>query len=53
MHQPVQEIEDLRLHRDIERRRRLVGEQQGRPAQQRHGDHDALAHAAGEFVGIK
>ncbi len=46
------EIEDLRLHRDIQRRCRLVGDQQRRIAGQRHGDDGALAHAAGKFVGI-
>ena len=46
------QLEDLRLHGDVERGRRLVGDQQLRPAEQRHGDHHALAHAAGEFVRI-
>ena len=44
--------EDLRLDRDVERRRRLVGDQQQRIAGQRHGDHHALAHAAGQLVRI-
>ena len=30
----------------------LVGDQDIGLAGQRHGDHDALAHAAGEFIGI-
>ena len=47
-----QQIEDLRLDGDVERRGRLVGDQQRRRAGERHGDHHALAHAAGELVGI-
>ena len=45
-----QQIEDLRLDGDVERRRRLVGDQQPRIAGDRHGDHHALVHAAGELV---
>src|SRR5690606_31560042 len=37
-------IEDLRLHRDIERRRRLIGDDQAWRTTERHGDHDALTH---------
>ena len=48
----LQEIEDLRLDRDIERRRRLVGDQELRTARQRHRDHHALAHAAGKLMRI-
>ncbi len=40
------------LHGDVERRRRLVGEQQLRSAGQRQGDHHPLAHPAGELVGV-
>ena len=47
-----QQIHDLRLNRHIQRRRRLVGDQQLRVAAQRHGDHRALAHAAGKLVRI-
>ena len=36
----------------IERRQRLVEQQHGRPHHQRAGDADALAHAAGELLGI-
>ena len=43
----AQQFQDLRLHRDIERRGRLVGDQELRPADQRRRDHDALAHATG------
>ena len=45
-----QEAEDLRLDGDIERGGRLVGNQQRRPAHQRHGDHDPLAQPAGELM---
>ncbi len=47
-----EELEDLRLQGDVERRGRLVGEQQLRPAGERHGDHRPLALAAGELVGV-
>ena len=36
----------------VQRRGRLVGDQQVGPAGQRHGDHDALALAAGKLVRI-
>ena len=48
LHQP----QDLRLRRDVERRRRLVGDQDVRVVDQRHRDHHALAHAAGELVRV-
>ena len=41
-----QQVEDLRLHRDIERRGRLVGDQQPRLARDRDRDRHPLAHAA-------
>ena len=44
--------DDLRLHRDVERGGRLVGDDQLRLGAERERDHDALAHAAGEFVRI-
>ena len=47
-----QQIDDLRLDGDVERRRRLVGDQELRLAGQSDGDHRALAHAAGELVRI-
>ncbi len=50
--QPAQQVEDLRLDRDVERRRRLVGDQQSRPGSERHGDHHALLLAAGHLVRI-
>ncbi len=46
------QVQDLRLHRDVERRGRLVAHQELRMARQRAGDRDALALAAGEFVRI-
>ncbi len=44
--------EDLRLDRDVERGRRLVGDDHRRAVQERDRDRDALAHAAGELVRI-
>lgn len=44
------EVEDLRLYGDVERRRRLVGDRGGGVAGQCDRDHDALAHPAGELV---
>src|SRR5258708_6342399 len=48
----VQQLEDLRLDGHVEGGGGLVGDQEVRVARQRHGDHDALAHAAGELVRI-
>ena len=50
--QLLDQLEDLRLHRHVERGRRLVGDQQLRVADQRHRDHRALAHTAGELVRV-
>ena len=50
--QPAHQVEDLRLDGDVERGRRLVGDQQCRIADQRQGDHRPLAHAAGQLVRI-
>ena len=50
--QLLEERHDLRFHRRIERRGRLVGEQEIGPDEQRHRDHHPLAHAAGELVRI-
>ena len=44
------EIEDLRLHRDVERGRGLVGDEKVRSVCERHGDHDALALAARQLM---
>ena len=43
------DVDDLRLDGHVERRRGLVGDQDVRVAADRHGDHRALAHAAGEL----
>ncbi len=48
----AQEVEDLRLQHHVERRRRLVGDQQLRLQRAGDGDDDALALAAGQFVRI-
>ena len=48
----AQQLQDLRLDGDVERRRRLVGDQQGGAADQRHGDHRALTQSARKFEGI-
>ena len=45
-----EEVEDLRLDRHVERGGRLVGDDQLRLAQERHGDHHALAKPARELV---
>ena len=45
-------VQDLRLDRDVERGRRLVGDDQIGLVQQRDGDRHALAHAARELVRI-
>ena len=50
--QQLDQLEDLGLDRDVERGGRLVGDQELRLARERHGDHHALAHAAGEPVRI-
>ena len=46
------QLEDLRLDGDVERGRRLVGDEELGIAGERHRDHDALAHAAGELVRV-
>ena len=48
----VEQLEHLRLHRHVERRHRLVGDQQLGLHGERAGDADALALAAGELVRI-
>jgi len=50
--QAAQQLENLRLNGDVERRRRLVGDQQARIAGERDGDHHPLLHAAGELEGV-
>ena len=46
----VDQLEDLRLDGNVERGRRLVGDEDGRAVHEGHRDHRALAHAAGELV---
>ena len=48
--EPAQEVDDLRLHREVERRGRLVEQDELRLERDGAGDRDALALAAGEFV---
>jgi hypothetical protein len=48
----LHQVEDLRLRRHVERRRRLVRDQEVGIVDQCHGDHHALAHAARELVRI-
>ena len=50
--QIAQQVEDLRLDRDVERRGRLVGDQQRRIAGERERDERALPQAAGQLVRI-
>ncbi len=45
-----QQRQHLRLHRDVQRRHRLIRHQEFRIHSQRPGDPDPLALAAGEFV---
>ena len=48
----LQQVEDLRLHRDVERRDRLVADDQLRLERERARDADPLALAAGELVRV-
>ena len=48
----AQQREHLRLHRHVERGRRLVGDQQLGLERQAHRDHRPLLHAAGELVRV-
>ena len=47
----TQQRQNLRLHRHIQCSGRLIGNQQLRLGQQRHGDHHPLAFPAGKLVG--
>ena len=47
-----QQLQDLRLDGDIERRGRLVGDNQIGLGRERHRQHDPLLHAARELVGV-
>ena len=48
----VDGVEDAALHRHVERRRRLVGDEQPWSAGQPDGDEGALPHPAGELVRV-
>ena len=48
--QRLDELQHLRLHRHVERRRRLVGDEDVGAERKRHRDHRALAHAARHLV---
>ena len=50
--QSVEQLQDLCLDRDVERGRRLVGDQELGTANECHGDHHPLAHATAHLVGI-
>ena len=50
--QLLHDLEDLRLDRHVQGGGRLVGDEHRRVARQRHRDHHALAHAAGELVRV-
>ena len=50
--QLAQQVEDLRLDRHVEGRRRLVGHEQPRLARQCRGNHHALPLAAGQLVRV-
>jgi hypothetical protein len=47
------QVQDLRLHGDIEGRRRFVGNDQSGSARQGHRNHHPLPHASRELVRIK
>jgi hypothetical protein len=49
---PAQQPQDLRLHRDVERGGRLVGEQQLRLVGERQGQHHALFLSARQLVRV-
>ena len=51
-HQPVHDGQHLPLHRHVQRRGRLVGDQHLGVGHQHHGDHDALPHPARHLVRI-
>jgi hypothetical protein len=50
--QVAQQVEDLRLGGHVERRRRLVRDQQAGASGEGHGDHRSLADAPAELVGV-
>ena len=50
--QHFDKLQDLRLNRHVQRRRRLIGDQHRRTAGERHGNHHPLAHAAGKLMRV-
>lgn len=46
------EIENLCLYRHVERCGWLIGDQQARPVDDRHGNHDALPHSARKLMWV-
>jgi hypothetical protein len=48
----AEQVDDLRLHRDVEGRHRFIADDQAGVERQGAGDADALALATGEFVRI-
>jgi hypothetical protein len=48
----AQQLQDLRAHRDVERRQRFVADEDARPVHDRAGQRDALALPAGELVRV-
>ena len=50
--QLLEQVDDLGLDRDVERRDRLVADDEVRRRGERPGDADALALAAGELVRV-
>jgi hypothetical protein len=52
-HQVLEQVEDLRLDRDVEGRGRLVGDDHVRLTGQHHRDHHALTHATGQLVHVR
>lgn len=49
----AEQVEDLRLDGDVEGGGRFVGDEEFGLADEGHGDHRALAHAAGELVRVR
>ena len=50
--QILKQLENLRLHGDIQRGGWLIGDEYLRISDQRHGNHHSLTHAPGEFMRI-
>ena len=50
--QLFQQLQDLGLNRHVQRRGRLIGNEQVGLARQGHGNHHPLFHAAGHFVRV-